>query len=95
MEKFRGNISGAGSELVSQVVGALQEIDFPATAFVPAGAGKEWSGYFDLPAGLHLVGGSFRLELDDGRSGDIRVSHVSTGRHQVSVAYFQGSGPLK
>lgn len=55
----------------------------------------QWFGSFDLPTGTYIEpGGPYRLQLEDGRSGDILVLNVQVGSISGSVVDFQGSGPL-
>lgn len=54
-----------------------------------------WFGSFDLPTGTRIEpGGPYRLQLEDGRSGDILVLNIQIGSISGSVVDFQGSGPL-
>ena len=54
-----------------------------------------WFGSFDLPKGTHIEpGGPYRLQLEDGRSGNILVLNVQIGSISGSVVDFQGTGPL-
>ena len=54
-----------------------------------------WFGSFDLPTGTHIEpGGPYRIQLEDGRSGNILVLNVQIGSISGSVVDFQGTGPL-
>ena len=85
---------------MSQVYGAIKDRDHTVLENVLIGfeivqdhatARKSWHGSFDLPSGKQLeLGGSYRLILADGRSGDILISKI-----QISSIQFQGSGPLE
>lgn len=50
---------------------------------------KTWSGYFTQPSPFSLEPDAYRIELSDGRSGDIIVNRVTERE-----AYFVGSGEL-
>ena len=71
------------TELLEDIVVRIQE---------EGGNIKSWKGEFESDK-LILVG-RYRIELDDGRSGDMIINKMSAGSHgQIRVA-FQGSGPL-
>lgn len=57
--------------------------------------GKSWDGHFIAPKLCGIdVGGPYRLELVDGRSGDIVVKRMAVGSHKETVAMFESHGPL-
>lgn len=56
---------------------------------------KEWYGSFELPAGGHIEPGEpYKLILEDGRSGDILINHISITNDLPTLVHFLGSGPL-
>jgi hypothetical protein len=62
----------------------------------PPGSAAGWTGSFGVPATMTTphAGGSYQLQLADGRTGPIRVERVEWTSDQ-SVTYFQGTGPLE
>ena len=89
MQHFSGNIQDGNQVLVENAEGIL---------FVnaPPGRMKSWHGTFDLPTGKHIeVGGRYRLELSDGRSGEILIKRVHLNSTGMNAVEFQGSGPLQ
>jgi hypothetical protein len=82
MERFQGDLWWGGLVVAENVTGAWERH--------PPGSPAEWSGYLRPPAGAALrSGSSYVLELDDGRSGTIRVG-ADTGR--PGVLQFEGLG---
>lgn len=67
-----------------------QDIEIALTMKSGSDSLTEWYGSFNLPARTHIDPGSYRLELADGRAGEIIVVKVVG-----SFARFQGSGELK
>lgn len=85
MEHFKGRIELDGEVIAERVVGLLQiRID---------GSGrKRWQGSFDADADYNLRSlGTYRLVLDDGRSGEIIFADMQPLAGRV---VFVGSGPL-
>lgn len=70
---------------------------FRVTATVTEGMSgglRTWRGSFTLPRGEYLdPGAAYRIQLDDGRAGDILIAHIQPLRDPVPVQ-FQGSGGL-
>jgi hypothetical protein len=92
MQEFSGNILDGDKVLVEGIEGIL-------LVNAPPGRTKSWHGTFNLPAGKHIkVGGTYRLELDDGRSGKIIIIRRLTtipNASTVEPVEFKGSGPLQ
>ncbi len=56
---------------------------------------NDWSGSFELPAGAHVdEGGSYRLELEDGRAGTFTVTNVGGDDSEPHRVGFRGASPL-
>lgn len=56
---------------------------------------RQWHGDFELSAGARFFEpGAYRIELSDGRAGDIVANEVSDGTGQNVHVLFQGNGPL-
>jgi hypothetical protein len=66
-----------------------------ATGGLPGGGGA-WVGYFDPPTASGLITGeTFRLILEDGRTGDILIQGVrSKGEHAARIL-FSAETPLE
>lgn len=62
-----------------------------------SGDGKPaWNGTFELPPGTHVdTGKRYRLELEDGRSGEVTVTNVGGPDDTTHTVGFQGTGPLQ
>ncbi len=57
--------------------------------------GIEWNGTFELPQGAEVPPGKgYRLELADGRAGDITVTNVNVSDHGPTTVGFRGTGRL-
>lgn len=64
-------------------------------AVTDAGGTQEWNGTFELPTGKEIAQGKgYRLELEDGRSGDITITNVNVSDHGPTTVGFRGTGPL-
>lgn len=62
---------------------------------VARGLLKSWHGYFTLPHGSYVsVGGPFRMNAADGRSGDIIITKMRMGSHRDTQVQFDGTGPF-
>ncbi len=56
---------------------------------------SDWSGSFELPPGKHVdTGGTYRIELEDGRSGAFEVTNVGADDGQPHQVGFRGSSAL-
>ncbi len=89
MERVRGKILLDGDKVVFDNVDIGIEIIEP----LPSGV-KAWYGAFTVE-GLSGVepGGPYRLILEDGRSGDIRINKLKSSSSGTTVL-FEGNGPL-
>ena len=88
MKYARGKITSGDNVLADGVDVRITKI--------PRGKQYDWLGALTLPGGASMpTGGLYRLELDDGRSGNILVTNmrILSGDHKEVI--FQGSGPLK
>jgi hypothetical protein len=85
--QFRGNVLSGGKTVLSGIQGDVQ--------LTRQSGSEEWAGHFVLPKGQFILPGMYRLVLDDGRSGDIFISHAPSGLDRATVAYFTVSGPLQ
>jgi hypothetical protein len=88
MARFRGKITAGGQVVLADVEGEV-------FMHAPPGRLKSWNGEFDLQKGQFVGPGSYRLELEDGRSGDIIISNVHFSSHSSASVEFVGSGPLQ
>jgi hypothetical protein len=80
----------SGDEIIRENVGVrINEI-------VESRSGlKHWYGSFELSIEEFFeLGGIYRLELEDGRAGDILISNVQI-TSQGNRTDFQGTGPLE
>ena len=83
MQHFSGKILDGNQTPLANVEGVL------STGI------KSWYGTFDLPAGKNVEAGAlYCLELDDGRSGKIRIERVPSNTGTKAVE-FRGHGPLQ
>ncbi len=90
MPTFRGQISRDGRVILPSVAGAY----FPFTGRRRGRA--TWSGAFDSVQGQVIdAGGSYRLTLDDGRSGEIVIDMMIVSSHNVTRVLFRGVSPLQ
>ncbi len=90
MHHFRGKLmDGAETRLDPANVYIL----YHHASAIETGLG--WNGYLlvEPDAGLE-PGEVFRLTLTDGRSGDLRIDHVSPDEDGKLRAVFVGEGPL-
>ncbi len=63
---------------------------------IPRGNLYEWHGGLTLPEGHSVfVGVLYRLELDDGRSGEISIDRQQMTSSGQKETIFNGSGPLE
>ena len=86
MASFQGQLLQRG-QVLYQVSGRLQ--------FKSREGIRVWGGHFTLPLeAQNLELGTYRLILEDGRSGDIQIDSISVKGIQ-SMAYFQGLGDLQ
>lgn len=91
MQHFSGKILDGNQILLANVEGVLF-VNEPPTGR------KSWYGTFDLPlpAGKNVkVGALYCLELDDGRSGKIRIKRVPSNNTGTKAVEFRGHGPLQ
>ena len=72
------------TEVLKNIVVRIEEV---------GGHIRSWHGSFEI-GDKHIPLGEYRIKLDDGRSGDIIISNMSTGSHGKTQMAFQGSGPL-
>lgn len=57
---------------------------------------KEWRGIFYVPITQDIdTGGPYRIELKDGRSGNILITNIKINFQKPCEVFFVGSGPLK
>jgi hypothetical protein len=85
MEYFKGKIELDGEVVVERVVGLLQ-------VRTDRGGRKIWQGSFEASDDYNLGSyGTYRLVLDDGRSGEILFADIQPLAGRV---VFVGSGPL-
>lgn len=55
----------------------------------------DWNGSFELPPGTHVdAGGTYRLVLEDGRSGTFTVTNVGADDAQPHQVGFRGATGL-
>jgi len=85
IEHTHGKITRGGEMLADDVTVWFEKVQH--------GKFHDWHGGLTLPEGHSIgVGGPYRLELDDGRSGEILVTKIRFGG---TDAAFQGSSELK
>jgi hypothetical protein len=53
-----------------------------------------WYGYFNLPPNYLIHSGAYRVELDDGRSGEIELEAASSLSFAPIRVPIRGTGPL-
>ena len=88
MEHARGKITSGDDVLAEDVNVWIEKI--------PRGKLYEWYGGLTLPEGHSVfVGGLYRLELDDGRSGEISIDRQQATSSGHKETIFKGSGPLE
>ena len=63
----------------------------------PEGKGilGDWHGTCDIPRKHQVSIGSYRLRLNDGRSGDIFVTSLEISSNNCETVAFEGSGQLQ
>ncbi|HUW18679.1 MAG TPA: hypothetical protein VMW16_05200 [Sedimentisphaerales bacterium] len=85
MEHFRGNILDNNQVLLEDVEGVLYFTALP-------GGWRTWEGSFAVPAyaGIEIGDGPYRLELEDGRGGEIVIM-----RKGAEAVAFKGTGLLE
>jgi hypothetical protein len=84
MPRFQGQISRDGRVILPSIAGNY----FPYTGRRGRAA---WSGGFDGTRENTIdAGGSYRLTLDDGRSGEIAVDLMTLSGHGVTNVHFRG-----
>jgi hypothetical protein len=89
MPSFRGQIGRSRQIIVSSVAGEY----FP---FTGQRGRIAWSGDFDLPGETVIeAGGTFRLTLDDGRSGEFAVDFMTVNSRGFSHVQVRGLSPLE
>ena len=88
MEHARGRITSGDDVLADGVDVWIERI--------PRGKLYEWHGGLTLPEGHSVfVGVLYRLELDDGRSGEISIARQQMTSSGQKETIFNGSGPLE
>lgn len=89
MQHFSGKILHDDQIIIENIEGILSVDE-------QLGRMKSWQGTFDLPTGKNIeVGALYCLELDDGRSGKIRIERVQSNNTGTNAVEFQGSGPIE
>lgn len=73
------------TELLKDIVVRIQEVHGKTRS--------SWHGSFEI-GDKHIPLGEYKIKLEDGRSGDVIISNMSTGSHGKTQMAFQGSGPL-
>ena len=64
------------------------------TSETPSGH-LDTNGGFSLPGNMYIEsGGPFKLETDDGRSGQIIITNVQESSQHPTEVYFKMTGPL-
>ena len=86
MAQVRGTVKSGERNLVENV-----SIEFEEAT---ESGQQRWGGSFDLPAGGYVQpAATYRLVLEDNRSGNIFITRVQVAG-QGAVVQFKGSGPL-
>jgi len=86
MEEVMGRVVKNGKVIADDLTICLE---------VTVGAVKKWHGGFFLPEGLTLATGNlYRLELADGRSGEMLVVQQTISSDSPTQVSFVGKGPL-
>ncbi len=88
MAHFNGKITSGGRVVLAGVQGEV-------FMRVKPNGWRSWDGTIDLQQGQFIGPGSYRLELDDGRSGDILITNAHYSSHSAPGITFSGSGPLQ
>jgi len=91
MHHFRGRLrSGDEDEMVLDPANAYVEYLGPQDGTKP-----NWNGYLVVPDESAVeTGGEYRLELEDGRSGDLIIDHIEADESGRYKAVFSGESPL-
>jgi hypothetical protein len=88
MERFRGQVLRLGQVVLEDVAGLLKQHTGPDGAPL-------WCGDFEVPFGYCLGRGEYELVLDDGRSGRILITYISSDSHRCRVARFEAPAGLR
>ena len=90
MERFRGKLMVGDSVELGDIEVWL---DFTES---PTGL-KSWKGFFEVPSGKHvsIKQEGYGLVLEDGRSGDVLITHTRLADSGPQTVQFQGTGPLQ
>jgi hypothetical protein len=83
---FTGRLSQDGKVILERATGSLLGM--------PASSRSRWWGQLAVPPRRLLAGGTYRLELADGRSGCIALGNVASGADAPALATFTGCGQL-
>ena len=84
--RFQGRLWQAGRVVLEDAAGAL---------LGPPAAGRpHWWGELSVPPRRLLAAGTYRLELGDGRAGDVRLEGVASGPDAPALVTFTGCGRL-
>jgi hypothetical protein len=88
LRTYRASIEGAPEPLEGLTV-YLEEVTDPSGL-------RSWYGVFQLGIGesIGMGAGPFRLNLEDGRSGDILIRNLTISSGAPTQVSFVGSGPL-
>ena len=90
MEHIHGEIKANGKTLFDNVDMWIE------VTVAPNGIKKRWHGSFTVDGGNFLDLESLELELEDGRTGGIVISHMNTTSHSQGFrVFFRGNGPLE
>jgi hypothetical protein len=74
----------------------FEDLDVFIAAQAMPGGGGGWVGYFDPPSASGLITGeTFRLVLDDGRTGDILIQGVRARGRCAARVVFSAETPLR
>ena len=88
MSRFTATLREGEETLVSDVIVYVEE------ATDQAGI-RSWYGAFQVSLDTHVEpGGLLRIELDDGRGGDILITNITISTHAPTQVSFLGTGPL-
>jgi hypothetical protein len=87
MENTKGRICKNNQVIIENVDIYLYETESDGV--------KSWEGHFDIDNfAPGLLEGEFQVNLDDGRSGKVIITNISTSNDSQTGIDFQGSGPL-
>jgi hypothetical protein len=88
MEYLRANLKEGDQVL-------FEKLDVNLYVRKSASGLEHWHGSFELPAGGHIEPGeTYKLILENKRSGDILISDISISNDLPTLVHFLGSGPL-